>query len=305
MNKLNGIIDQQILENGKLYLLEKPCDGFGFFYQDGVVYFAKNSSDSSSGESVGTSCLDINLGVRITSDEENSSFKTGCYDMLAFKDDLKTSKFDVFYKICSSYAHDSNKLEFSEFFRTLVDLFNKPKDEIQRNLIGLIGELMFMKKIYEDFGANASNNWHLCGSNSKFDFSFQKFNVEVKTSTNENMTFLLKHSQIFNNQKNYVCVISIIETGEGDSVGSLVDYFSNNVPFRNNVKFQIAIQKELARVADKKDKERRFVLDTIEVFDCSKLKTIENIPGCISNVQYDYNFSETNSIDVSDLFETE
>ena len=305
MNKLNEIIEKQTFEKNKLYLLLKPSLEYGFFYQNGIVYFAAKSTSGSAKESVQTAYLDMNLGVYITSDSEQCSFETGNYDMLAFKDRLDSPEFDVFFNICCSYSQSPAEMEFSEFFSSLVELFKKTKEGSQKNLIGLIGELIFIKRLNDDYGINVSENWHLSGSNGKFDFSFPQFNIEIKTSTNGNMTFLLKHEQIFNNQKNYICVISIIETGEGDSLKTLVEYFSNNDPFKNNVKFQIAIQRELLKVTEKKDKERKFVLDTIDVFDCSKLKTIGQIPGCIGNIQYEYNFSEVDSVDLANLFEAE
>lgn len=303
MNKLNEIISSQSFVNDKLYLLYKPSLEFGFFYQNNVVYFACKSSFLSANDSVETAYLDMNLGVYITSDNENGSFETGTYDMLAFKDKFDGPEFDAFYNICTSYAQGFSDLEFPDFFNSLVELFKKTKDGSQKNLIGLIGELTFIKRLNDDYGINASENWHLSGSNSKFDFSFPAFNVEVKTSTNSNMTFLLKHSQIFNNQKNYICVVTIIETGEGESIETLVNYFSNNEPFKNNVKFQIAIQKELLKVTEKKDRQKKFALDSIDVFDCDSLKTIGQIPGCIRNIQYEYNFSESDSVELASIFE--
>lgn len=302
MNKLNEIINNQLFENDKLYLLYKPSPEFGFFYQNGIVYFACKSTSFSPNDSVETAYLDMNLSVYITNDNDNESFETGYYDMLAFKDKFDGLEFDAFYNICTSYSQRSTNLEFSDFFNSLVELFKKNKNENQQNLIGLIGELMFIKYLNDDCGINTSENWHLSGSNSKFDFSFPKFNIEVKTSTNSNMTFLLKHNQIFNNQKNYICVVSIIETGEGESIETLVNYFSNNEPFKNNVKFQIAIQKELFKVTEKKNRKRKFVLESIDVFDCNLLRTIDQIPGCISNIEYDYNFSESDSIELGSIF---
>lgn len=303
MNLLNDIIDKSVFENGKLYLLNKPSNDFGFFYQDGIVYFAKKSMPSTTNSSVDTAYLDMNLCVYITSDNSTGSFETGNYDMLAFKDKLEGIEFDAFYNICVSYANDSSDLDFSDFFSSLVELFKKTKEGSTKNLIGLIGELLLIKKIYEDYEINISENWHLTGSNSKFDFSFEQFNLEVKTTTSSEMKFLLKHDQIFNNQKNYIAVVSLIETGDDESIETLSKYFSTTEPFKNNVKFQIAIQKELLKVTEKKDKKRSFALDDVEIFDCEKMQTITNIPGCISKIEYYYNFSDLDSIEIESIFE--
>lgn len=302
MNKLLEIIKEKEFENDKLYLIDKPSDEFGFFYQNGVVYFAKESSPSIANHSVDTSYLDMNLGVYITSVDDNSSFKTGNYDMLAFKSDLDSIEFDVFYNICKAYVEDSSDYDFAEFFSSLVELFNKSKDGSKLNLIGLFGELLLIRKLYEEYEINVSNNWHLVGTKSKFDFSFPEFNLEVKTSIKNEMTFLLKHDQIFNNQRNFIAVVSMFETGEGDNIDSLNEYFKNTYPFCNNVKFQIALHSELLKITDKRDKKRCFVLDDMEVFDCEKMNTIKEIPSCITNIKYDYNFGDLESVDIEELF---
>ncbi len=302
MNVLNELINKGNFTSGKLYLLYKISNDFGFFYQDKIVYFAKKSTPGSVNRSVNTSCLDMNLCVHIISDNEDSSFETGNYDLLAYKGIIEGMEFDVFYNICVSYANDSSDLEFSEFFSSLVELFKKDKDNAYTNVIGTIGELLFIKKVYEDYEIDISNSWHISGNNSKFDFSFPNFNIEVKTSEKNEMKFLLKHSQIFNNQKNYIAVISIIETGNGESLDKLFNYFINTEPFKNNVSFQILMQKELLKSPSKKSREREFSLDLISIYDCDLMTTIQNIPSCITNVQYEYNFSDLDPIDLGDIF---
>lgn len=73
--------------------------------------------------------------------------------------------------------------------------------------------------------------------------------------------------------------------------------------FKNNVKFQIAIQKELLKVTENKDKKRSFALYDIEIFDCEKMQTITNIPGCMSQIENYYNFSDLDSIEIKSIFE--
>lgn len=306
MNRLNNIINNQKdkFNTNKLYLLDKPCDDFGFFYQNGIVYFAQKSDDLSLEDSLSTAYLDMNLGVYISSDCENYSFETGHYDMISFKDKLDGPEFDVFYNICVSYALDSSDLSFADFFKTLIELFKKSSLGATKNLIGLLGELFFIKKIYEDYEINVADSWHLTGGNSKFDFSFENFNIEVKTSTSSDMTFLLKHNQIFNNQANYIAIVSLIDAGEGESLETLIDYFVNNDSFKNNVKFQIAINKELLKISEPKDFKKKYLFESVYVYDCNHMDTIKNIPACISDIQYNYNFSDLDPIDIDELFES-
>ena len=302
MNFLNEIIEKKDFTPGKLYLLQKVSNEYGFFYQDGVVYFAKKSIPGLSGCSVSTAYLDMCYAVPIVCESANASFETGDYDMLAYKDNLESPEFDVFYNVCVTYANDDGDLNFFDFFNALIELFKKAEGG-DSNLIGVFGELSLIKYMFDQYEVDISNNWHLTGTNSKFDFSFPKFNLEVKTTTNNELTFLLKHSQIFNNQKNYIAVVSLLETGSDKSLDDLVRYFANTEPFKNNVKFQIAVENEYLKAKTAKAKKRSFAVDSILIFDCAKMETIGFVPGCISDVQYRYNFSDLEAVDPKDLFD--
>ena len=292
MNKLNEIISNNVFIDNKLYLLEKPADGFGFFFQNGIVYFGKESEIGTEAESIDTSYLDLNMNVYMESEEEEQSFKTGYYDLLSYKGDLDDLYFDVFYKICKSYCLDTKGISFYDFFNSIVEIFKRNKADIYKKLIGLIGELLFIKFIYEKYNKNIIDNWHLTGANSKFDFSFKNLNIEVKTTTKNDLVFKLKHSQIFNNQNNFVCVVSLIETGIGDTLSSLINYFENTPVFARNVKFQIALVNEYVKISSKDDKEKAFSLDNISCYSISNMPSITDIPAEISNIVYEYNFSD-------------
>lgn len=292
MNKLNETIEKTEFKTDILYLLDSPDVNFGFFYQNGTVYFGKKSVSGTETESIDTSLLDMNLNIYIQSVESGNSFESGYYDLLAFKGELDGDHFDIFYNICVSYCQDVSDISFTGFFNALVDLFKKNKESIYKNLVGVIGELFLIKYCCEKYGINLSDNWHLTGSNSKFDFSLKSCNIEVKTTSKVESEFLLKHYQLFNNQNNYISVISIIETGEGESLQSLCTYFSVNEPFANNVKFQIALTRELLRVNEKKEKARSFCLDKLKIYSVKNMETIGSIPANISEVQYNYNFTD-------------
>lgn len=291
MNKLNEIIFNNEFDKDKLYLLYKPTNDFGFFYQNNVVYFGKRSSNKAISESISTAYLDLNMNIFIESLSMDSSFESGTYDLLAFKGNLDNEMyFDIFFNICNSYCFDSESISFYEFFNSLVNIFKKDNDKSYKNLIGLIGELLVIKKAYTDYGISIANNWHLTGSNSKFDFSFSKSNLEIKSTTKSELVFLLKHSQIFNTQNNFVGVCLIIETGEGFSINDLEKYFSGISLFSQNVKFQLALMKEILKISNR-DKERSFVLDEFKVFSIKDMATISDIPPMVTNIQYDYDFS--------------
>ena len=306
MNKLNGLINNNSFENQVLYLLDKPNKDFGFFYQDKTVYFGRKSIPGTDTESIDTSYLDLNMNVYIQSVTLNSSFDSGYYDLLAFKGNIDDETyFDIFYNICNAYCYDSKGISFYDFFKSLTDIFKQDRGEVYKKLIGLIGELIVIKKFYKEMKLNISNNWHLTGTNSKFDFSFKNSNLEIKTTIKSELAFEIRHSQIFNNQNNYIGVCSLIETGEGESLQSLKDFFNSIDEFSNNVNFQISLNNEYMKVTEKKDREKSFVLDDFKIYSIRNMETITNVPSCISSISYKYDFSNIVESSINELFEDE
>lgn len=299
MNQLLETIRSKNFEEDKLYLIENINDNFGFFYSNREIIFGKKSDKTSIGSSISTDYLDMELNVYIESLNMNNTYNSGNYDLLIFKNIDDEIKMDIFYNICSSYANDQSGISFSDFFNSLVDIFREHGDMDYANVLGLLGEMIFIKKTYEICGKNISQNWHRTGINSKFDFTFSGLNIEVKTTSKSELEFSLKHSQIFNNQNNYVAIVNVLETGEGESIETLYDYFQKTKPFSTDVKLQICLNKELARV--RKPGKNKFSLDNISIVNVNDMKKIEDIPSCINNISYDYDFSDDQKMDISKI----
>lgn len=298
MNRLTNIINNNKFEKDKLYLLQNYNEMFGFFYYNGEVIFGKKSDPTSIGSSISTDYLDMELNVHIESLSVENTYSSGQYDLLIFKGLSDEVKMDIFYNICSSYADDQTGITFSDFFNALVDIFREHNDMDYINSVGLLGEMWLIKEVYEKCNINISTYWHRIGINSKFDFSFPNLNIEVKTTCKSEQEFNIKHSQIFNNQNNYVAIINVFETGEGESIASLCDYFQKESPFCNDVRLQICISKELTRV--RKPNKNKFSLESIYLVDVNDMDKLNDVPQSISNITYDYDFSGTkkNEIDL-------
>lgn len=290
MNELNTIIANSKFDSNKLYLLEKVGQKFGFFYSNNTVYFGTKSSDLGL-SSLSTNYLELDFNITINSIITNQTFESGKYDLLKFKGDLNTSLFDIFYSLCKKYCSDDNGMSLFDFFNTIRNLFEKTKDNDFRNCIGILGELYLIKYLFTNYKTNIADAYHLAGSNSKFDFSFDTFNIEVKATSKIEKIFLLKHSQIFNNQHNYICVINFIETGTDLSINKLLNYFNNEDSFKNNLRFQTAILTEINKIKNPNELDKGFSLQDISIFDTRKLPSLDNIPSNISEIEYKYNFS--------------
>ena len=301
-NPLIAIIENGQFENDKLYLLESKFDKYGYFYYNDSVFFGTITNQTKNTPPIITNHLELHSIIKINSIQENQTFKTGNYDLIKYKGDLNTEVFNLLYRLCSSYAEDQNGMTLFDFFSTIRELFEEDPNRTI-NLIGTIGELILIKVIYEKYKKDLSVGWHNTGNFSKFDFSFDKFNIEVKTTTKDEKKFLIKHNQLFNTQKIFVAIVSLIETGTNYTLDSLVKYFSTTTPFKNNIRFHIALAKELSKVKDAADLNRGFSLKSYDFIDKDILETITNIPSNITKIMYEYDFNGVQNINPENIFQ--
>lgn len=295
------IINESQFENEKLYLLESKNGKHGFFYYNGEIYFGTTSVKNNSNPPLVTNKLELHFNIRINSIVKNQTFESGELDLIKYKGDISDTAFDIFYKICNNYSEDQNDMSLFEFFTILQGLFEQEVSGFT-NLIGTIGELILIREVYEKYKKNISDGWHRVGNYSKFDFTFDNFNIEVKTTVKDEMTYSIKHSQLFNSQKVYIAIISLIETGTNYTLNNLISYFTNNVVFNKNIKFQIALSKELMKIKNPSDLDRGFSLKGYSVLDKDELETIGNIPSMISNINYNYDFTGLNTVEPECIF---
>lgn len=283
-------------KNTKLYLLEKTSDICGFFYfAEKICFLCKSEANNTIGEV--TEYLEYKPYIYISSVENNSSFETGRYDILMLKEKEKNDLVGMFIGFCRAFAVDP-VVSFYEFVHSIIVLFNPTKKEAYLNCIGTYGELSFIKIMY-DKGFNISSYWHKKGVYSKYDFSLEKINIEIKTSVKDNTIFKIKHNQLFNSEPNYIGLVSINESGDnGTSLKELAEYFKAEKVFSDNLMFQIALANELKKSIDKDLYDKKFICTGIYCFDTNKIDTINNIPFCVSDVNYDYDFDLTESFNI-------
>ena len=219
---------------------------------------------------------------------------------------LKTDDKDLiasFVALCRAYVKDGS-VSFNDFIVGMIDLFQLPKRESKLNAIGLFGELYLIKTIFDNYKVDFTSGWHLSGAFSIYDFSFAKFNLEIKTSTADSTSYLIKHSQLFNENKNYIGLVRLEKVDKGGMcLNELIEIMKNESPFAENVRFQIALQKELKKSFDIDVLEDRYNYKTAYFFENNKLDTIKQIPLCITEIEYRYDFDVTESFSLNDFIE--
>jgi hypothetical protein len=241
------------------------------------------------------------MGISISAISNNTTYRDGKYNFLTYYGNEDDENFISFINLCIIYS-ETDGLKFEDFFYSLIDIFQLPSVSKELNLIGFFGELSFIIELWEKYRVNLSDIWHVDGSKSRYDFSSPKFNIEIKTTTKESSTFLLKHSQIFDFNNNFITVIHI-SSSSGYSLYDLIEYCKSTSPFKDNLNFQIRLQEEKLRVDLNKMKNMRFSIDRISIFNKNQLETIDEIPGCITEISYYYTFDLRNSLRIVDVLD--
>lgn len=299
LNKISSIRKLPNYQKERVYLINKISDDNAFFLFNDLLTFAQRV-EKNSGSMLSTEFLDFYPCLNIQSIENDSSFKEGNFDFLCLKSedaDLVLS----FINLCKSYLNDKT-MEFNDFIEGMIELFQLPKRESKLNAVGLFGELAVIKRIYESKEVDLTKGWHLSGAYSRYDFSFDGFNVEVKTTTSDTTNYLIKHSQLFGKTNNYICLVRIekVENG-GQSLKELINEMQNAEPYSRNVKFQISLKKELNKTFDPDVLRERYELKDIYFFLNKRLDTIKGIPSCITEIEYRYDFDISDAEDENEF----
>ena len=281
------------------FLLEKISNDCGFFAFNRHLCFVIKSGKSKK-QSVSTNYVDFVPETEINSIDNDPSFERGKYDFLILKEQEDEELIESFIKLCDLYGKNPS-MAFDEFISSIIDLFQLPRKQNYLDCIGFLGELIVLYSFY-DKKINLSSYWHLSGPFSKYDISLKTLNIEVKSSTSNSTTFKIKHSQLFNNENNFVALVSLRKTeSSGFCLEQMVHFFKNTVPFSSNLKFQIALEKELQKQIEPDMFKLHFELNGLFFFEANKLQTITGIPLNISEISYDYDFDLSDSIDLSEF----
>lgn len=300
-NIINELVKSKSFDKNTLYLIEKINDYSGFLYSNENVYFIIKSTKERN-DSISTKNLSLRTSVLINTVENSPSFKPGKYDLLIYKSGNYDYMFNSFIYICKAYVNTQSPMSFIDFFYSLLNLFEKPESKSFTNLIGAFGELYFIKYMYEHYKINIIENWHTGNSSfDKYDFVFSHFNIEVKSTIKEEMIFKIKHQQIFNYDRNYVLVINLEKNNSGLTIKDLFDYFKNE-PFSKNFNFTLKLEKEKNKISCDKFDTEKFSFNKLTIFSVNDLVTINNVPECINNIEYNYNFSGQKHTKLDSLF---
>lgn len=290
-NNLNKIS----MEKDILYLLEKYNKTSGLFMLNHKYVFVEQNLQKYNADGIETEFLTLKTSIDIESIGNDPTFKKGNYNLIIFKSEEVDVELENFFKLCQLYSKN-NDYKFKDFFTSLYNIFQSKKVEKSLNLLGLWGELYVMIYLKNNLNIDSSNSWHI-SSNDKYDFVFNQYPLEVKTTNSKDKLLTLKHNQIFNNQEKILAGVFCENNNAGMSVHDLVKMLNKNKQIAQNINFQLKLQQELIKINQEDMENIKFKLKEIKFFNSKDLPTLTNIPENILNITYQYSCENLKSVD--------
>lgn len=275
--------------DGLIYLAKKLSDTSGFFVSGKHLLYIVKNFDYESSQSISTEFVKLNTNVEIQAFVDGQQFESGKYNILEFiptEDGYDCADLESFVNLCSAHALYMNSAEFIKFFYSLINIFQYPAEQEYKNLVGLFGELSVIKYIYEQTGRDISSFWHKTGSNGKYDFVLNNFNVEVKSSAVNDDEVKIKHDQIFNNDNNYLAVVSLEKSNAGMSTSGLMHELLSDSNYCNNYDFFVNVEKERRRISPTDAENIFFNVKNIVFYSSKDINPFLSLPKEVHELSY-------------------
>ena len=275
--------------DGTIYLIKKLSGNTGLFVTDNHLIYLVYNFENIAHKTLITDYLLLNTDVEIHSIKNNQNFPSGKYNILEF---LPTDKgydennLESFINLCVSHTELMEAKSFVKFFFSLSELFQEPKSQDYKNLVGIFGELSFIKHFCDFTSIDLSARWHKGGSKDKYEITLNDKNIEIKTTVSLDEMVTVKHSQLFNGDKNYLAVVRIEENPAGVTLNQLISCMQSDSEYYKNYNFALNIEREKKRVSPVDAEMKKFSVKHICIYDADVINPFEEIPECVSNITY-------------------
>lgn len=287
-------------KDNHLYLIKSIDDKCGFFAMDKRLLFMARTESVKRTDTVKTEKLLLNTCVDILNVENDSTFKPGKYDFILFTGEKDETDFESFVNICVLYSNEKDRITVKDFFYSILDMFQLPKEQQFKNLIGLMGELAVLYDIYIKTGVNVASGWHE-NSTDKYDISYNGSVIEVKTTTSNLYNVKIKHDQLFGKEGVILAAVRVTESNAGVTLKRLIKKINDINDFKTDFIFQIKLGKELKKISPKDLEQKKIEIKDIRFYCNSDMITIYDIPENITNVEYEYMLIDTPTREMKDI----
>lgn len=274
-------------DNENIYLIEKLSGDSGFFIcNNHILYMVKNFENNFS-KTIATEFVKLYTNIDILSVENDNQFDSGKYNILEFTDDNDINNQMTFINLCIAHTQYLQCKDFLNFFYSLIDIFQLPKEQEFKNLLGYYGELAVIEYCHSNLNKDLSVFWHKDDLNSKYDFCLNRdVNIEVKTTLNTSEGVTIKHKQLFNEDNNFLVVVVLEKNVNGISFNELVQKLLTNKKCCKNYNFTLNIEKIRKFISPTKAKEEKFKVKEILVYDTKNINPILGIQENIYDISY-------------------
>lgn len=296
-------------QDNTLYLLEKlPCET-GIFASNGNILYIVPNNENCDSLGIRTDFLHLETNVYVSAFNTSvSSFENGYYNYV----ELQLSNIpnieenvNAFVNLCLAHATHMNGREFVAFFDSLVSLFQLPREQHYKNLIGLMGELLFIEHIFNEYRIDISSFWHTEGSYSQMDFVSPTVNFEVKTTSSDSLRFTIKHNQLFGDPEyTYLIAVSLEESNAGRSLENVILSLQENPNCCNSMQFSVNIEREKRRISPHELRSKKFILRRICAYSAVSINPFSSIPDCVEDMSYKLDLLPFQDVVFSDIVKT-
>ena len=133
-------------------------------------------------------------------------------------------------------------------------------------------------------GVDLSEHWHTAGSADKYDISLETCNIEIKTTISDNALVTIKHSQLFNLDRNFLVTVFIEENNSGLTLNKLIREMQNHS-------------------SHFKTSNCAFILKSISIYDAEMINPFKTLPDNVSSITYKLDLLDALTIELKDFTE--
>ncbi len=302
-----GKIKESLLkcpDDGSIYLIEKLSDISGFFMVKSHLIYMVTNFEKISHQNLSTEFLRLNTNIEIVSIKNDQQFQSGKYNSLEIvpvENEYSDEHLTSFINLCVAHTTYMKAANFVKFFYSLVSLFQFPKEQEYKNLIGFFGELSFLKYLAEKSECDLSDLWHRSGSNDKYDIVLPKCNIEIKATSSIDELVTIKHSQLFNMDNNFLVSIIVEENSSGITLNELITNMLSDPTYFKGFNFTLNVEKEKRRISPVDAETKRFVFKNAFIYNAAEINPFKIVPDEIYSLSYRMNLQEKPQISIDDF----
>jgi len=296
-----GIIEDigEYPRDGRFYLLEEITDRAGFFVVNGLPVYGIVALEHKQAVPVRTALLELNTGIDLLPIRQDKETAAQTFDLVRMTAIPDQREADAFFALCRDHAKGDSGLTLREFFFAASKLFRQKSAQERRKAIGLFGELTMMD-IGSKHGVDLSSSWQKVGTESKYDFSLDEFNIEVKTTTRREMIAPIKHAQLFNEDRNILCFCQIEKSPIGITLDELSQRLKDGNVCFTTLESRLALARELLSI-EEGELETPYKLCNINFYECKDINPFLEVSDRVTTLTYEYDLTGLPTIPLHDV----